>query len=170
MHIANNAHKTPGSDIRLHHVPCDKHFLTASVIDKLQRVQNACVRIIIDDDSLKTQPRHAHALGVVGRWQYCCMVERLTFSQRDRGSKLPVVERRAFHLKGPGFKTTCCHFETWAISFTPLCLCLSEETLKAIGPFYLVSNTVYTRGSKRSLAGKWKKTCDGLTNSREGHS
>ena len=26
-----------------------------------------------------------------------------------------------------------------AISFTPLCLCLSEETLKAVGPFYLVS-------------------------------
>ena len=26
-----------------------------------------------------------------------------------------------------------------AISFTPLCQCLSEETLKAVGPFYLVS-------------------------------
>ena len=38
-----------------------------------------------------------------------------------------------------GFKTTCYCFETWAISFTPLCLCLSEETLKAVGPFYLVS-------------------------------
>ena len=24
-------------------------------------------------------------------------------------------------------------------SFTPLCQCLSEETLKAVGPFYLVS-------------------------------
>ena len=29
--------------------------------------------------------------------------------------------------------------ETLAISFTPLCQCLSEETLKAVGPFYLVS-------------------------------
>ena len=26
-----------------------------------------------------------------------------------------------------------------AIPFTPLCQCLSEETLKAVGPFYLVS-------------------------------
>ena len=33
----------------------------------------------------------------------------------------------------------CCYFKTWAVSFTPLCLCLSEETLKAVGPFYLVS-------------------------------
>ena len=24
-----------------------------------------------------------------------------------------------------------------AISFTPLCQCLSEETLKAVGPFYM---------------------------------
>ena len=27
---------------------------------------------------------------------------------------------------------------TLAISFTPLCQCLSEETLKAVGPFYMV--------------------------------
>ena len=32
-----------------------------------------------------------------------------------------------------------CILETLAISFTPLCQCLSEETLKAVGPFYLVS-------------------------------
>ena len=31
-----------------------------------------------------------------------------------------------------------CRFET-SISFTPVCLCLSEETLNAVGPFYLVS-------------------------------
>ena len=30
-------------------------------------------------------------------------------------------------------------FGTLAILFTPLCQCLSEETLKAVGPFYLVS-------------------------------
>ena len=30
-------------------------------------------------------------------------------------------------------------FRTLAIPFTPLCQCLSEETLKAVGPFYLVS-------------------------------
>ena len=29
--------------------------------------------------------------------------------------------------------------EALAISFTPLCQCLSEETLKAVCPFYLVS-------------------------------
>ena len=44
-----------------------------------------------------------------------------------------------FLLKGPGFKTTCCYVETDAVSFTPLCLCLSEVTIKAVGPFYLVS-------------------------------
>ena len=44
-----------------------------------------------------------------------------------------------------------------------ICLCLSEETLKAGGPFYLVSKkTVYARGNKCV-------TCRGLTNSREGH-
>ena len=30
-------------------------------------------------------------------------------------------------------------FGTLAIPITPLCQCLSEETLKAVGPFYLVS-------------------------------
>ena len=30
-------------------------------------------------------------------------------------------------------------FGTLAIPFTPLCQCLSEETLNAVGPFYLVS-------------------------------
>ena len=28
-------------------------------------------------------------------------------------------------------------FGTLAIPFTPLCQCLSDETLKAVGPFYL---------------------------------
>ena len=31
------------------------------------------------------------------------------------------------------------HSEAWAISFTPLSLCLPEETVRAVGPFYLVS-------------------------------
>ena len=30
-------------------------------------------------------------------------------------------------------------FGTLAIPFTPLCQCLSEDTPKAVGPFYLVS-------------------------------
>ena len=61
------------------------------------------------------------------------------FRSRDRGSKPPVAERRTFRSKGPGFKTTGCRFKTWPNLFTPLCSCLSEETLKAVGPFYLVS-------------------------------
>ena len=44
-----------------------------------------------------------------------------------------------------------------------ICLCLSEETLKAGGPFYLV----YVRGNKRSHTGGKCVTCIGLTNSRE---
>ena len=34
-------------------------------------------------------------------------------------------------------KTFC--FGTLAIPFTPLCQCLSDETVKGVGPFYLVS-------------------------------
>ena len=52
-------------------------------------------------------------------------------------------EVRAPHSqpRGPWFETNCCRFETWAILFTPLYLCLLHETLKPIGPFYLVSKT-----------------------------
>ena len=40
-----------------------------------------------------------------------------------------------------GFESHCgkLRFGTLAIPFTPLCQCHSEETLKAVGPFYLVS-------------------------------
>ena len=46
-----------------------------------------------------------------------------------------------------GFESHCgkLRIGTLAIPFTPLCQCLSEETLKAVGPFYLVSG-----GSKKS--------------------
>ena len=44
---------------------------------------------------------------------------------------------------GPGFESiplrNTFRFGTLAIPFTPLCQCLSEETLKAVGPFYLMS-------------------------------
>ena len=51
---------------------------------------------------------------------------------------------RAFDWRqgGPGFESRCgnlIRFGTLAIPFTPLCQCLSEETLKTVGPFYLVS-------------------------------
>ena len=40
-----------------------------------------------------------------------------------------------------GFESHCgkLRFGTLEIPFTPVCQCLSEETLKAVGPFYLVS-------------------------------
>ena len=37
--------------------------------------------------------------------------------------------------RGQWFYSTCNHFKTWAISFTPLL----EETLKAVSTFYMVS-------------------------------
>ena len=43
-----------------------------------------------------------------------------------------------YQSRGWWFNPTCHPFETEAISFTSHCLCLSEETLKAGGP-YLVS-------------------------------
>ena len=44
-------------------------------------------------------------------------------------------------MVGDGFESHCgqLRFGTLAILFTPLCQYLSEETLKAVGPFYLVS-------------------------------
>ena len=41
---------------------------------------------------------------------------------------------------GPGFQTTCCRLKMLAILFTPLCLRISEEAVKAVGPFYLEGN------------------------------
>ena len=48
-----------------------------------------------------------------------------------------------------GFESHCgkLRFGTLAIPFTPLCQCLSEETLKAVDP---LESGVYARGSKRS--------------------
>ena len=47
-----------------------------------------------------------------------------------------------FHLR---------RFEAWAISFTPLCLCLSEETVTVVGPFYLVSMPREVKDHKSSV-------------------
>ena len=63
-----------------------------------------------------------------------------------------------FQSKGPGFESTCCHFETLAISFAPLCPCLSKETLKAFNPFYLMSMPGKV---KDPTQGNGKKTCHG---------
>ena len=53
------------------------------------------------------------------------------------------------HSSWPGSTPTAGDFEfgTLAIPLTLLCQCLSDETLKAVGPFYLVSSSsiVYYR-------------------------
>ena len=50
-----------------------------------------------------------------------------------------MVRPSASPSRGLGFKTTCCHFEGWAISFTTLCLCLSGETVGVVGHICLIS-------------------------------
>ena len=47
--------------------------------------------------------------------------------------------------RGWAFKSTFCRFETWAISFSPLCMSLSDETLK-VGQSYLTR--IYAIGNK----------------------
>ena len=42
-----------------------------------------------------------------------------------------------FRSRGPGFKTVVSKLRQFFSP--PLCSCLSEETLRAVGPFYLVS-------------------------------
>ena len=63
----------------------------------------------------------------------CATVLRLTNTETRWPS---LLERPG----GPGFESHCgdFDFELLAIPFTPLCQCLSEETLKSVGPFYLV--------------------------------
>ena len=58
-------------------------------------------------------------------------------------------------------------FKAWAIFFTPLCLCLLEETVKAVGLFYQGSMPGEVKEISRR---EMEKSCDGLNNSREGHS
>ena len=50
-----------------------------------------------------------------------------------------VVRASDWQSSGRGFESHWGRLKTLAISFTPLCQCLSEETLKAVGTFYLVS-------------------------------
>ena len=55
-------------------------------------------------------------------------------------------------------------FGTLAIPFTPPCQCLSEETLKAVCPFYLVSMPGEVQKDHTSLPWKYV-TCRGLHHS-----
>ena len=54
------------------------------------------------------------------------------------GSGGLMVRAPASRLRGWWFDSTSAI--SWAISFTPLCSCLSEETLKAVGPNSCVSS------------------------------
>ena len=58
-------------------------------------------------------------------------------------------------------------FKVWTISFTPLCLCLSEEILKNRRS---LQYGIYSNGSKISYTGKveMEQTCRGLSNYKEG--
>ena len=49
------------------------------------------------------------------------------------------------------FETNWYRVETLTISFTPLCQCLSDKTLKAVGPFYLVSMPVEVKDPTQSV-------------------
>ena len=46
-------------------------------------------------------------------------------------------------------------FGTLAIPFTPLCQCILEETLKAVGPFYRVSMAMPTRAGQEYFVLKY---------------
>ena len=76
-------------------------------------------------------------------------VEHRTVNRGDGGSIPPTAISKLRQFRSPH-----------------ICLCLSEETLKAGGPFSLVS--MPGRGSKRSHTGGKCVICSGLTNSREG--
>ena len=73
------------------------------------------------------------------------MVERRTVNRGDHGSIPSTAVSKLRQFRSPH-----------------ICLCLSEETLKADGPFL---SGVYARGSKRSHTGGKRVTCSGLTNS-----
>ena len=73
-------------------------------------------------------------------------MERRTVNRGDGGSIPPTTILKLRQFRSPH-----------------ICLCLSEDTLKAGGPFYLVSMP----GEVKSHTGGKCVTCSGLTNSRE---
>ena len=79
------------------------------------------------------------------------------FVLRNVGSGGLMVRPPACRLRGQWFdSTSACRFEAWAISFTPLCPCLSEETLKAVGKF--LHNKPNNKNYKSMLACQLPKT------------
>ena len=71
------------------------------------------------------------------------MVERWTVNRGDGGSIPPTAISKLRQFRSPH-----------------ICLCLSEETLKAGGPFYLMSMSGEVKDPTQGV------TCSGLTNSR----
>ena len=74
--------------------------------------------------------------------------------RRDGARRLGL---RAIEIKlkeGLGFEPTNFHFENLAISCTALCICLSEETLTTVDPFYLECMTTEGSGNFFSLTHK----------------
>ena len=67
--------------------------------------ENCCVRLMVVSHMIIAKCRDEPFFDAVGD------------KYKGRGGR--VVERRIFRSKGPGFKTTCCRFKTWAISFMP---------------------------------------------------
>ena len=73
-----------------------------------------------------------------------CVVERRTVNRGDGGSIPSTAVSKLRQFRSPH-----------------ICLCLSEETLKA---WWSLLSGVYARGSKRSHTGVKCITCSGLTN------
>ena len=74
-----------------------------------------------------------------------CAVQRRTVNRGDDSSIPPTAVSKLKQFLSPH-----------------ICLCLSEETLKAGNPFYLVSMPGEVKDPTQGV------TCSGLTNSREG--
>ena len=77
---------------------------------------------------------------------FTVLKKKQTWPRRSLTSILVCRDAVAQRLEGAtdnrvvtGSNLTLGRLETLANSFTPLSQCLSEETLKAVGPFYLVS-------------------------------
>ena len=72
-----------------------------------------------------------------------CLVTSVTYSGVKvflLGSGGLMVTAPAYRSRGRWFDSTSTVLKLLAISFTPLCPCLSEETLKAVGPNSCVSS------------------------------
>lgn len=68
-----------------------------------------------------------------------CGIDKDICEARWVGGRTPDCQSRR-----PGFESNCCRFDTGAIWFTEYCMCLLEETLKAVGPICLCVQVTYS--------------------------